>query len=175
MAGEHRKVEARRVVTGLNDEGKSAVVSDAITPNRVAFDACTVNKIWQFDALPARVLGDDASVDAGSIPPMNGFIYMVTTFPPDSEWDLEAGYAELLASSGGAGPYLTGSEIPGLHETDTVDIITVVSGELYALLETEEVLLKQGDSFVQRGTKHSWSNRSDMPCTIASVMVGASR
>jgi hypothetical protein len=35
------------------------------------------------------------------------------------------------------------------------------------VLDTQEVQLKAGDTVVQRGTSHAWSNRSGRPCTIA--------
>jgi len=35
------------------------------------------------------------------------------------------------------------------------------------VLDTEEVYLKAGDTVVQRGTNHAWSNRSGRPCRIA--------
>lgn len=175
MAGEHLTMRARRVVAGLDADGRSTVVSDGQAQARVATDAFTINQIWQLDALPPRVDVEDASGDGVSItPPAGGFIYLVTTFPPDSEVDLTA-YDDALSASGGAGTGVEDDSIPGLHETDTVDIITVLSGEIYAVLEDGEVLLRPGDSFVQRGTKHAWSNRADKPCTIVAVMMGATR
>jgi quercetin dioxygenase-like cupin family protein len=56
-----------------------------------------------------------------------------------------------------------------------VDVVTVVSGELVAVLETGEVTLKQGDSFVTRGVKHSWSNRTDKPVVLVCLQSGATR
>jgi hypothetical protein len=35
------------------------------------------------------------------------------------------------------------------------------------VLDTTEVHLRAGDTVVQRGTNHAWSNRSDRPCRIA--------
>ena len=176
MTGKHLSKTARRVVAGVGESGRSMIASDADTTVRVATDAFTINQIWQLNALPPRVLDEDASGSEVTIePPAGGFIYLVTTFPPDSEWDLEAGYAEALAASGSADAHVDDAGIVGLHETDTVDIITVVSGELYAVLEDGEVCLKPGDSFVQRGTKHAWSNRGDEPATIVAVMAGALR
>lgn len=176
MSGEHLAMRARRVVAGFSSGNRSAVVVDGDTPTRVATEAYTINQIWQMDALPPHVAAEDASGASVTItPPAGGFIYLVTTFPPDSEWDMAAGYKDALAASGAAEAHVDGEQIAGLHETDTVDIVTVLSGEMYAVLEEGEVLLRPGDSFVQRGTKHAWSNRGDKPCTIVAVMVGATR
>jgi hypothetical protein len=64
------------------------IVSNDVTATRVATDAFTICQIWQVDALPPAVLGENSLGQAASItPPLGGFTYMVTTFPPDSEWD----------------------------------------------------------------------------------------
>lgn len=176
MFEKHTDARVRRVVAGLDDRGRSVVVSDAETPSRVETPGFTVNQIWQIDALPASVLAEDGSNGTVSIaPPRGGFVYVVATFPPDSSWDAAAGYKDALEAIGDAGSHRDDDAIAGLHETDTVDIITIISGEIYAVLEEGEVLLKPGDTFVQRGTKHTWSNRSDAPCTLVAAMAGASR
>ena len=40
-------------------------------------------------------------------------------------------------------------------------------------MEEGEVLLHTGDSLIQRGTNHAWSNRTEQPCVVAFVMVSA--
>lgn len=62
---------------------------------------------------------------------------------------------------------------PGMHKTDTVDYAIVLSGEIYAVLDQDEVLLRAGDCLIQRGTSHAWSNRTQEPCAIAFVLVAA--
>lgn len=54
-------------------------------------------------------------------------------------------------------------------------LVTIISGEIYAVTETGETLLRPGDCLVQRGTKHAWSNRGTEPCTLAAVHVAATR
>ena len=62
---------------------------------------------------------------------------------------------------------------PGFHKTSSVDYAIVLSGEIYALMDEGEVLLKAGDVLVQRGTNHAWSNRTDAPAYLAFVLVDA--
>jgi len=62
---------------------------------------------------------------------------------------------------------------PGMHKTNTVDYAIVLSGEIWAVLDEGEVLLRAGDCLVQRGTNHAWSNRAEKPCVIAFVLVAA--
>ncbi len=61
-----------------------------------------------------------------------------------------------------------------MHVHDTLDIVTVVSGELHIVLETGETLLRQGDSVIVRGVLHSWSNKTDKPVVLTSLMMSAS-
>ncbi|MEI7738536.1 MAG: cupin domain-containing protein [Betaproteobacteria bacterium] len=48
-----------------------------------------------------------------------------------------------------------------MHQTETIDYVIVLNGEIYMVLDKSEVLLKAGDVAVQRGTNHAWSNRSN--------------
>ena len=59
------------------------------------------------------------------------------------------------------------------HKTATIDYITVIRGEIHAIVDEGEVLLRAGDTFVQRGTMHSWSVRGTEPCIISVVLVAA--
>ena len=49
----------------------------------------------------------------------------------------------------------------------------MLSGEIYALMDEGEVLLRAGDVLVQRGTNHAWSNRADEPARLAFVLIDA--
>ena len=40
-------------------------------------------------------------------------------------------------------------------------------------LDEGETLMRPGDSVVHRGITHAWSNRSDRPATVVSVMISA--
>ena len=54
-----------------------------------------------------------------------------------------------------------------MQKTRSLDFGLVLEGEITLALDTEEVALKAGDTVVQRGTNHAWSNRSNRPCVIA--------
>jgi uncharacterized cupin superfamily protein len=59
------------------------------------------------------------------------------------------------------------------HKTSTIDYIIVLKGEIFAIMDTGETLLKAGDILVQRGTVHSWSVRGTEPCIVAAILIGA--
>lgn len=170
------EARARRVVTGLDARGRSTIVSDGVTETRLVTEAYTLNHLWQATSLPAPVLAENTlRHDVVIPPPPAGYTYMITTVPPDRDWDYEGGYARALAESGAPDAIVDGGGIAGLHETDTVDIVTVISGEVWAVLEEAETLLQSGDTLVQRGTKHTWRNRSDSPCKLVVIHFGAAR
>jgi uncharacterized cupin superfamily protein len=62
-----------------------------------------------------------------------------------------------------------------MHQTETIDVMTVIDGELCALMEDGETVLKAGDTMVQRGTRHAWRNRTDRPTTVVTIMMPATR
>ncbi|MEU4418837.1 cupin domain-containing protein [Nocardia salmonicida] len=53
--------------------------------------------------------------------------------------------------------------------------MTILSGELVAILETGETTMKPGDTLVQRGTNHAWRNRGNVPATIVAIQIAATR
>jgi hypothetical protein len=175
MAGEHLEFQARRVISSVDANGKSTIVTDENTITRTATPGFTVADVWRLDALPAHV--DDTLTGTVDLsPPPNGVVVRLTTFPPDSEWDPSVGYGEALVALNAGDAHVAGEDSdPGMHTTETIDIVTMVSGELYAVLEDTETLLRPGDTFIQRGTKHSWSNRTDKPATFVATMMPAKR
>ena len=69
--------------------------------------------------------------------------------------------------SPGASTYSPRAPHPYMQKTRTLDFCLVLEGEITLVLDTEEVHLNAGDTVVQRGTNHAWSNRSGRPCVIA--------
>jgi uncharacterized cupin superfamily protein len=69
--------------------------------------------------------------------------------------------------SPGASTYTARAPSPYMQKTRTLDFCLILDGEITLVLDTAEVHLSAGDTVVQRGTNHAWSNRSNRPCTIA--------
>lgn len=174
MAGEHLGAQARRVITGVDSAGRSLITHDEATTSRLPAAGNTKCDIWRMSDLPAAV-GDGDGLAGGvqTQPPPGGLVYRIVSFPPDAEWDKSIGYVDADGRLPGSVPAGRDGGIAGLHRTDTVDLVTVISGEIYAVLETDETLLRPGDTLVQRGTTHAWSNRGDVPAVLACVMISA--
>jgi uncharacterized cupin superfamily protein len=64
---------------------------------------------------------------------------------------------------------------PGMHRTDTVDFAVCMSGEIVAVMDEGEKVMKAGDILIQRGTSHAWENRTDEMARMLFVLCDAER
>jgi mannose-6-phosphate isomerase-like protein (cupin superfamily) len=149
-------MDVRTVVTGLGEQGDTKVTSDGRVTDVVAVPDIPG---WEVAAIattpPDLVLprtADPAPKDTG-VPP-GATQFLVWRLPPVEN---------------GPNPW-------GMHTTDTVDYVTILSGRVSMLLgDGTEVELHQGDCVVQNGTRHEWINRSRADCVMAVFVVGARR
>jgi mannose-6-phosphate isomerase-like protein (cupin superfamily) len=166
------------VVTGHNAEGESIFLSDGLAPNvkeMASMPGLALTDLWETKGAPARNDGsaDNAARPVRLEPPKNGAILRIVEFPPDSQWRNRADARAAFDSIGAGHAPDKHSADPMMHKTATVDYIIVLKGEIYAIMDKGETLLKAGDILVQRGTNHSWSVRSNEPCIIAAILVSA--
>lgn len=162
---------ARVVVSGNDLENRSRIVRDEITTSRVALPAFICNDIWRAESVPTTFEADDLGPELEFAPPPSGITIRLVTFPPDSEVNQEA-YGASIDALHGAALNAGNEQAVGMHGMTTVDIDTVIQGELYCIFESgEEVLLRQGDSIVNRGTVHGWSNRTNAPTTVVATIL----
>ena len=165
----------RRIVCVDDESGISKAIQDGPSPDvrtdpaRPGFSS---TRIWVTDRTPARVKGvrETVGLPHALEPPAGGSVCRILTFPPDDAF--RGGAREVRAffqamGSPGASTCDARSPHPYMQKTRTLDFCLVVEGEITLVLDTEEVHLKPGDSVVQRGTRHAWSNRSGRPCTVA--------
>jgi quercetin dioxygenase-like cupin family protein len=134
---------ARRVIVGVDRDGRSTVMRDGVTSTRSARpNGALVQEIWRQERLPARANDDgtrDGEVD-GEIP-AHGAVVRTYTLPP-------------------------GHEVDEVHRNECLHVITIVSGAVRVLLETAEVVLFPGDSLVLPGSMHTLRNAADEPVTM---------
>lgn len=132
----------RRVVTGLDGEGKSAVVIDGPCLPMASIGEL----VWMTKGSPADNSGS-ADIEAPDSPldlmHGGGSVFMVVEYEPgfQSYW----------------------------HATDTIDYIVVLEGEIVLMLDEGEARLKAGDFVVDRGVNHAW--RNDGPARAVTVGV----
>ncbi len=174
--------KVRRLVTGHDPNGKAVLVEDRFAPtiHTLAWrPGWAVTELWKTTDTPAT-LGNDQDITHGPMqfgPPKGGSAFRILEIPPEtpeSRARLAAGPAGAFPPTAGsktAGSHKSDAPHPTMHRTETIDYGIVLSGEVYAVLEDSETLMKAGDVIVQRGTNHAWSNRSGQPCRIAFVLI----
>lgn len=176
----------RRVVTGLDAEGRAVVVDDGPSP-RVLTDpekpGLAVIDMWAtHQAMPSLPQPEvDPILEGWSYWPAPGnTLFRLVRLPPAGEIEeaLDAGLEvapvsrEYLMKSRGVQAY--DYQDLGMHATETIDYAVVISGEAWMELGGgETVHLQAGDCLVQKGTAHNWFNKGDEPCLIAFVLLGA--
>ncbi len=167
----------RRVVTGHDQQGVAVVESDQVAshvlqrPNR---PGVTLTNFWLTDQTPAEYDGPTETCGGDFVlqPPANGSVFRCVEFlPEDPEVMAKLDGKSAFSEMGAGDNIVENARHPFMHRTNTVDYAIVMSGEIYMLLDEDEVLLKAGDVAVQRGTNHAWSNRGTEPCVIAFVLV----
>lgn len=150
----------RRVVTGVDQEGRSTVEYEDESPHlREVAETIAYTEVWTTPSAPPggeRVDGGD--VGETLVPEQHGTLFRICEMKPDPEADesREAG------------------EPTGMHTTPTVDYIMVLSGRLTLTLgDGSERKLAPGDVVVQRGTEHAWSVDGPEPAVFAAIIVDA--
>ncbi len=171
--------KVRRVVTGHDKDGKSVFLMDGFAPNvmeMASMPGLALTDLWETKGAPGSNEGDDdaAARPVRLEPPRGGALFRIVEFPPDKAWrgrgaDARAAFDSIQA---GHAPDHSSPD-PMMHKTNTVDYIVVLKGEIHAILDKGETLLRPGDVLVQRGTNHSWSVRGDEPCIVGVVLVSA--
>jgi len=172
----------RRLVTGHDSDGKAIVVSDEVVA------PVTLGLLPGFEW--HRLSGSDGVVKLPSdglevgapdyFPPAGGYRFMFFTIPPDGaspangDLDFDAAIAEFEEKLPGLAAHME-PENPGMHTSATVDLGIVIAGEVTLELDDGATsTLKTGDTYVQNGTRHRWSNAGDIPAVIAVVAIGIS-
>src|SRR5271155_2893951 len=171
----------RRVVTGHTPEGRSTIISDGPTPGGFetpVWPGRGQTAVWVTNQAPASNK-DDALPDLTS--PLPGFAdgtgsaFVVIQIPPESELDTMDSDQRKKATVPVAriAPNLIDVDTSkhfGMHATDTVDYLIMLSGELTLLLDDTETTLKPFDTVIQRGANRSWVNRGTETALIAAVV-----
>jgi mannose-6-phosphate isomerase-like protein (cupin superfamily) len=143
----------RRVVAGLDANGKSCLVSDGPVDVAGGPPGLGVANVWTGKALAV----DNAA------PLAEG------TAPFRLEQLAEPVYAMIVAEYA---PGL-GRDDPHMHFTATADHFYVIEGEVVLVLESGDVPMKAGDIGICRGVMHGWRNDSDKVARLLTFVLPA--
>jgi mannose-6-phosphate isomerase-like protein (cupin superfamily) len=142
----------RRVIAGLDANGKSCVVSEDAIPQAasegMAITTITTGPIGRTDNSRALQPG----FAEFSMSQLTDAVYsmMFATYPPG-----------------------LGKDDPGMHFTNTADHFYIIEGECVLVLESGEAVLRAGDVGICRGVMHGWRNDTDRPCRLVTFVLPA--
>ncbi len=171
--------DIRRIVTEDDLQGRSRIAEDAsckavrTVPERPGYQAVNV---WRTESAPARINAPDtvASHKGISPPKGGGSILRIIDIPPEPNDPAElrrivhATFGDMYQD---AQHDKRDGKHPAMHRTLTVDYAILLEGELHAVMDEGETLMRAGDVLIQRGTNHAWANRSNKMARIAFVLI----
>jgi len=168
----------RRVITGFDADGKATVVSDGPVPVVLTSDKVPGYAIGEaafIDGIPAHFSTIDTEGREWSLePPPGGLVWRIVVRPPESGTNALEGLLDEVGAEVGRSDADYAPGKGGMHTTATVDLLIILSGEVWLTVgDDEEVHLKAGDFILQGGVPHAWHNRGTEPCVMAGVMMGA--
>jgi hypothetical protein len=168
----------RRVITGDGANGRSLVIVDGPPSGEIGAPGLGgLYEIWhealgeKLDPKDARDRGEAAPIlspDDGKVkvrwfviePPPEGA-------PPDM---IKAAARERFAQFGAADHLRDQDRHPAMHQTDSLDVICLISGEASLILDDSETRLKPGQIVIQRGTSHAWTAHGG-PALLLAVLI----
>lgn len=123
----------RRVVNGLDAEGRSTIVLD----DRREIDCPGGQFVWHCPSSPANNSSNEGSGDElfnnSCIYDREGSSFAIFNLKPEEG---------LLGS--------------GMHATNTIDYIVILKGQIEFHSETDVIELAAGDAFIDRGVLYGW-------------------
>ena len=155
-------------VTGHDDRGKaefSYVGTPPVQPNPGSYDLWTTSGTIQVpdDSDPK------APASIGYFPELGQTAFKLVTVPPPQDGQQQIRVSEELAR-------FFDADDPGMHTTDTIDYVFIVSGQADLELDDgRKERVSAGDCVVQRGTRHAWRVVGDEPMILCAVLIGAER
>ena len=139
----------RCVVTGNNAVGKSIILTDGRgIEDPISRAKLKSTFLWIEDQLPVHLDNNsNRNTDTAFLPPSRGLSARIMTCEPGF-------YADY-------------------HQTDTIDLIIIVSGQIELLLDEGSTVLNVGETVIQRATNHGWRVFGEKPCTFVAIMLSA--
>jgi hypothetical protein len=140
----------RFVITGLDDQGRSCVISDQVIRTDVGrghdgLDACILASVWETTDVPP------------AIERPRTFDLLTTSSPPGGTKWLVLGWEPNVERT--------------WVRTNTLDYDTVLEGSCELLLEAGTVQLEAGDMVMIPGTAHGWRSGPE-GVVLQCVLVG---
>lgn len=168
----------RRVVLGKDAAGQSAVLFDDEAQKVVQWTpgVDSVAVLWSEEAgAPLDHPGGDPTLDVSQLfPPVGSVRFVRLRFRTDYSKSDKLGSEQYGDAYERAGLELnTASHDGGWHSTASVDYGVVIQGTMELQMRNgDSVVLRPGDTYVQRGGDHKWRPLGEEDVVMSVVIVG---
>jgi hypothetical protein len=168
----------RRVISGEDADGRSLVIIDGPPAGQIGEpDLGGLFEIWH-EALGEPLNPRDVRERGEAKPilaPAEGSVkvrwFVIAPAPADAPAAAVKAAARDIFTAFGAGDHLTDQDRhPAMHQTDTLDIICLISGDASLVLDNSETRLKPGEIVIQRGVSHAWTAHNG-PALFLAVLI----
>jgi len=172
-------VEAmRRVVTGEGADGRSLVIVDGPPASGVGeAELGGLFEIWHealgetLDPRETRDRGETRAV----LSPAGGHVkvrwFVIPPAPEGAPPEVLKQAVRARFADFDAEHHLRDQDRhPAMHQTDTLDVICLISGDASLVLDDSETRLKPGQIVIQRGTSHGWTAHGG-PALFLAVLI----
>ncbi len=168
----------RRVITGDGPDGRSIVIIDGPPSGEIGAPGLGgLFEIWHetlnqaLDPKDRRDRGEPTCILAPDPGAVKGRWFVISP-PPDgvSAEDMKAAARERFAQFGAAHELRDQNRHPAMHQTATLDIICLISGDASLILDDSEMRLKPGQIVIQRGVSHAWTAHGG-PALLLAVLI----
>lgn len=176
---QHAFAEAmRRVVTGDGDDGRSIMIVDGPPCSQIGDPGLGgLFEIWHealgeaLDPKDRRDRGEAKPV----LSPASGAVkvrwFVIAPAPEGAPPEMLKTVVRERFADFEAADHLTDQDRhPAMHQTDTLDIICLISGDASLVLDNSETRLRPGQIVIQRGTSHAWTAHGG-PALFLAVLI----
>ena len=170
----------RRIITGHDKSGKSIITIDGPPARSIGEDVGGLFEIWNTDGKAIDTTDEIDRADSEILlsPPAGGTKFRYFQINPIPEGVpqevIEASTAAAFEKMGAAHHRVDTSRNAAMHETDTIDYIILLKGDVTLILDEEEIKVNPHDIVVQRGTNHAWVNNGTEPALLIAVLIDSS-
>ncbi len=168
----------RRVITGNDNYNKSIIIVDG-PPSATSgnLDIGGLFEIWQ-DAASGAIdpqASSDLGPDRSRLSPDSGCVkvrwFIINPLDPDVSAETASALTRQRFAAFGAESHLRDQSIhPAMHQTETLDVICLLQGDVSLVLDTGETRIRPGQVVIQRGTSHAWRAHGE-PAILLAVLI----
>lgn len=168
----------RRIVTGDDAEGRSLVIVDGPASGEIGDpNLGGLYEIWHealnvaMDPKDHRDLGEAAAILSPGEAKVKVRWFVISPAPEGVPREMINAAARARFAEFGATDHLRDQDRhPAMHQTDTLDIICLISGDASLVLDGAETRLKPGQVVIQRGVSHAWTAHGG-PALFLAVLI----